>query len=210
MGRAPLAIALVGLFVVAACGGSEDIPAPPPPLRPKPVDIARPKKLLAKDDCEVTDPKDEDPAKTFQQRSIPEAERLAQQGLAKLRAASSKEVDPATREQLITEAVQDFITALLADPYNVTATYYLAAAYGRIGRVQCSINLLKRLFQMRDHASRKWQVADVIDKLLGRNKQPLDPDFNDMRDDVRFRRLIETMCARDRDKDCVLGEPVKR
>jgi hypothetical protein len=204
--RTRLATILLGLSLWTACGGAEEITPPPPPLRPKPLDVDRPKRGLAKDDCEVTDPADEDPAKTFQQRSIPEAEKLAQQGVANLKAAASKEVDPQTRESLITDAVDLFITALLADPYNVTATYYLAAAYGRIGRVECSINLLKRLMQMREHASRKDDVAAALDMLLGRNRQPLDPDFNDMRDDPRFRALIERMCERDKDKNCVFGK----
>jgi hypothetical protein len=196
----------MAVLLLFACGGAEEIQGPPPPLRPKPIDVDEPRERRAKDDCEVADPADEDPAKTFQQRSIPEAEKLAQQGVANLKAAATKEVDQQTRESLITDAVDLFITALLADPYNVTATYYLAAAYGRIGRVQCSINLLKRLLQMRDHASRKDAVAEKLDMLLGRNRQALDPDFNDMRSDVRFRSLIEKMCERDKDKDCVYGE----
>lgn len=206
MRRAPLALVIAAMMVLSACGGSEEIPPAPPPLRPKPVEVDRPHHASAKDDCEVTDPADEDPAKTFQQRSIPEAEKLAQQGIANLKAAATKEVDQATRESLISDAVDLFITALLADPYNVNATYFLAAAYGRIGRVQCSINLLKRLLQMRDHASRKDAVAEKLDMLLGRNRQALDPDFNDMRDDVRFRSLIERMCEHEKDKDCVYGE----
>jgi hypothetical protein len=202
MTRASLASLL--LLGLVACGGGGLNP-PPPPLRPKPVDIDKPRGSIARDDCEPADTADEDPAKTFGQRSIPEAEKLAQAGVSKLKAAGTKEVDRQTREQLITESVDDFNTALLADPYNVTATYHLAAAYGRVGRVQCSINLLKRLLLMRDHASRKDAVADKLDSLLGRNRQPLDPDFNDMRGDVRFRSLIERMCERDKDKECVLG-----
>jgi hypothetical protein len=206
MSRARLALVLALGFGWSACGGAEDISAPPPPLRPRPVDVAKERHASAKDDCEVADPADDDPAKSFQQRSIPEAEKLAQQALANLKAAATREVDQQTRESLITDAVELFITALLADPYNVTATYFLAAAYGRIGRVQCSINLLKRLLQMRDHASRKDAVAEKLDMLLGRNRQALDPDFNDMRDDVRFRSLIEKMCERDKDKNCVYGD----
>jgi hypothetical protein len=208
MSRARLALAVAAGLVWSGCGGAEEISPPPPPLRPKPVDVAKERHSKAKDDCEVADPADDDPAKTFQQRSIPEAEKLAQTGLANLKAAATREVDQQTRESLISDAVDLFITALLADPYNVTATYFLAAAYGRIGRVQCSINLLKRLLQMRDHASRKDDVAEKLDMLLGRNRQALDPDFNDMRDDVRFRSLIEKMCERDKDKNCVYGEAV--
>ena len=58
---------------------------------------------------------------------------------------------------------------------------------------------------MREHPSRQDFVEDKLDRLLGRNKQSLDPDFNDMRDDVRFRTLIERMCERDRDPNCVFG-----
>src|SRR5262245_33284222 len=142
------------LLVLVGCHAGEEIAPAPPPLRPKPLDVDRPKRAAAKDDCEQTTPADEEPAKPFEQRSIPEAEKLAQLALSKLTAANGKDIDRATRENLITEAVNDFITALLADPYNITATYHLAAAYGRIGRVQCSVNLLKRLVQMRTHPSR--------------------------------------------------------
>jgi hypothetical protein len=203
--RSAVVIAMLAALAWSACGGAEEIAPPPPPLRPKPVDIDKPRNSKLRDDCEQADPSDDDPAKTFQQRSIPEAEKLAQQGIANLKAAATKEVDQQTRESLITDAVDLFITALLADPYNVSATYYLAAAYGRIGRVECSINLLKRLLQMRDHASRKDAVAEKLDMLLGRNRQALDPDFNDMRADPRFRSLIERMCEHDKDKNCVLG-----
>ena len=39
-----------------------------------------------------------------------------------------------------------------------------------------------------------FDYQTVIDRLLGR-KQPLDPDFSDMRRDNRFRELIAKMCA---------------
>ncbi|HEY5949109.1 MAG TPA: hypothetical protein VIV40_26635, partial [Kofleriaceae bacterium] len=121
-----------------------------------------------------------------------------------LKAANSAEVDRMTREQYQTSAVNDFITALSADPYNVKATYGLAAAYAKIGRKQCSINLLTRLLQMRPHPSKKGEVEHFIDQLLGR-KQPLDPDFSDMRRDNRFRELIAKMCADTNDPNCVYG-----
>jgi hypothetical protein len=40
--------------------------------------------------------------------------------------------------------------------------------------------------------------------LLGR-KQPLDPDFADMRRDERFRELIKKMCEGTNDPNCVYG-----
>jgi hypothetical protein len=85
------------------------------------------------------------------------------------------------------------LSALNADPYNVHATYNLAAAYARINRKQCSLNLLERLILMRDHHSRKVEVGQKLDRLLGRNKTPLDPDFNDLRQDKRFGCLINNM-----------------
>ena len=69
--------------------------------------------------------------------------------------------DPQTREEKITRAVEDFLSALGADPYNVHATYNLAAAYARIGRKQCALNLLVRLIAMKDHHSRKVEVASL-------------------------------------------------
>ncbi|HTJ47705.1 MAG TPA: hypothetical protein VL463_36665 [Kofleriaceae bacterium] len=202
---------LILLLGLAACGGAANLTAPPPPLRPKPIEVKeKPKPVVTKTDCDPTDPNRQLPAKTFPERSIPEATKLAAEGLAKLQAAEGN-ADKPSREKLITDAVDTFITALLADPYNVNATYNLAAAYARIGRKQCSINLLERLLQMRDHESRKVDVEAKIDRLLGRKKAALDPDFNDMRADARFRTLIEKMCAGSGDPACVFGsQPTKR
>ena len=102
------------------------------------------------------------------------------------------------------QAVDDFITALRADPYNIEATYSLSAAYATIGRYQCTINLLTRLLQMRPHPAKHADVEAHIDKLLGR-KQPLDPDFAEMRKDDRFRALIQKMCEGTNDANCVYG-----
>ena len=108
-------------------------------------------------------------------------------------------------QQYQTDAVNDFITALAADPYNIKATYGLAAAYAKIGRKQCSINLLARLLEMRPHPSQHAEVEAKLDHLLGRNRQALDPDFNDMRRDDRFRALIQKMCEGTNDANCVYG-----
>ena len=155
-------------------------------------------------DCQPISPAHQLPAKAFAQRSIPESNKLAKDALDKLTTAEGK-VDKPTREGLITEAVDEFITALLADPYNVRATYNLAAAYARIGRKQCAINMLIRLLQMKNHPSRKVDVEHSIDRLLGRKRVQLDPDFNDMRADQRFRALIAKMCEGSGDPACVFG-----
>jgi hypothetical protein len=190
-----LVIALVG------CHEKQELTAPPAPLRPDPV--PKPEVVVAKD-CDATDPAVEPKFVAFDQRSIPEGSRLADQAYSKLNAANSAEIDRLTREQYQSDAVNDFITALAADPYNIKATYGLAAAYAKIGRKQCSINLLTRLLQMRPHASKKAEVDHVIDRLLGR-KQALDPDFSEMRRDNRFRELIAKMCADTNDPNCVYG-----
>ena len=189
----------------AACGGKGKLTPPPPPLRPEAKPVEKPVTNVEPADCPPTDPNDLEPAKTFDQRSIPESEKLANMSVGMLQQAQTAGIGRPAREQLITDAVTGFIHALLADPYNVNATYNLAAAYARIDRKQCAINLLERLIQMRDHESRKEAVEKKLDRLLGRNKQSLDPDFNDMRGDARFRELITKMCEGSADPACVFG-----
>jgi hypothetical protein len=203
MRHARLFIASLAVAVAAlgGCHEKQEATAPPPPLRPEPV--PKPETTVAKD-CEPTDPAIEPKFVAFDERSIPEGSRLADQAYAKLDAANAPEVDRLTREQYQGDAVNDFITALAADPYNIKATYGLAAAYAKIGRKQCSINLLTRLLQMRPHPSKKAEVEHAIDRLLGR-KQKLDPDFSEMRRDNRFRELIAKMCADTNDPNCVYG-----
>ncbi|MFT3700492.1 MAG: hypothetical protein QM831_45530 [Kofleriaceae bacterium] len=190
------------LVFLIACGGSQEMTPPPPPLRPEPEPA--PPSVKEQKDCEPTDPQTELKPLTFDQRSIPEGMRLADEGYASLNSSRSAEIDKLTREQQITDAVNSFLTALAADPYNVKATYGLAAAYARIGRKQCSINLLTRILQMRPHYSKHAEVEATIDHLLGR-KQVLDPDFADMRRDERFRTLISKMCEGTNDANCVYG-----
>jgi hypothetical protein len=190
------------LVVVAGCHGKQEVTAPPPPLRPDPE--AAPPTAKAVKDCDGTDPKSELKPLTFDERSIPEGQRLAEKANAELRTTDSADIAPSSREQAITDAVNDYVTALAADPYNVAATYGLAAAYSRISRYQCSINLLTRLLQMRPHPSKHAEVEMHIDHLLGR-KQALDADFDNMRRDPRFRELIEKMCEGTNDPNCVYG-----
>jgi hypothetical protein len=204
------AVAAFGFAVVATvaalgCGGKQVATAPPPPLRPEadPAPVSKAAAVTQKD-CEPIDADHENKPLGFDARSIPEGVRLAEQGKTKLRSAQSAEVSRPTREDLTTQAVDDFITALRADPYNVDATYSLAAAYAIIGRHQCTINLLTRLLQMRPHPSKRADVEAHLDKLLGR-KQTLDPDFAELRKDDRFRTLIQKMCEGTNDANCVYG-----
>jgi hypothetical protein len=197
-------LAALTLFGSGGCGEKQQLTPPPPPLRPE-ADAAPPKpQSAAQKDCEPVDTDHGLKPLSFDERSIPEGNRLAEQGKAKLRTAQSAEVTRSTREDMVTQAVDDFITSLRADPYNVEATYSLAAAYATIGRHQCTINLLTRLLQMRPHPSKHAEVEQHLDKLLGR-KQVLDPDFAEMRKDERFRALIQKMCEGTNDANCVYG-----
>ncbi len=193
--------ALLLAAALSGCGDKQEPTAPPAALRPEP----DPKNnIVVAKDCEPTDPSSELKPIGFDERSIPEGQRLADQAYSTLASANSAEVDRLTREQYQTDAVRDFLTALAADPYNVKATYGLAAAYAKIGRKQCSINLLTRMLQMRPHPSKKGEVEAFIDRLLGR-KQALDPDFAEMRRDKGFRELIAKMCEGTNDPNCVYG-----
>lgn len=199
-----LAVALACALFGTGCHEKDTPTAPPPPLRPEADPTPVKPAATVQKDCEPTEAGSEPKPLSFDERSIPEGTRLAEQGKAKLRTARSAEVTRATREDMITQAVDDFITALRADPYNIEATYSLAAAYATIGRYQCTINLLTRLLQMRPHAAKHADVESHIDKLLGR-KQVLDPDFAEMRKDDRFRALIQKMCEGTNDPNCVYG-----
>ena len=189
--RAPILAGLL-LTSLVACGGSKKAPAAPPPLRPTPIAQPAPT-TAAPSDCEPADPAKGLPAKIFQQRSIDESRKLALAGVGKLQSAAAKDIDRGTREQLLNEAVESLITALLADPYNVHATYNLAAAYARIGRAQCAVNLLGRLVPLRKLPSQRALVEAKLDRLFGRSeyKGRLDPDFLALRDDPRFRELAK-------------------
>jgi len=197
--RALVAAALL----LIACSKKQEITAPPPPLRPEPEPVVDTRKKLQKD-CEVFTAEMEEKPMAFDQRAITESTKLSDGARANLKLAESAEIERIQREDYITLAVRDLITALRGDPYNVSATYTLAKAYARIGRAQCSMYLLTRLLQMRPHPSKRAAVEAHLDMLLGR-KQQLDPDFAEMRRDDRFRELIKKMCEGTNDPNCVYG-----
>ena len=193
--RASMVVAALGL---AACGGKGPPPPAPPPHRPTPTEAAPAAADTgprAPADCTPTDPSAVPPSVAYPQRSIAEGENLAREGTSKLVAAEERGVDRASREQLLTEAVDLLITALAADPYNVHATYNLAAAYARIDRRQCALNLLERLVLLGRLASQQALVEEKVDRLLGRKQyaRNRDRDFDDLRTDERFRRLVRDL-----------------
>ncbi len=187
-----LAILAAVLIGFAAC--KPKVPPAPAPFRPVPVPApVKPPPPKEKTDCEPASAADALPFMKYEERkmSIDEAQDLAKEGIGLLNSAKTNGIDDAAKEQFTTQAVDQFITALLADPYNVDATYNLAASYALIERYQCSINLLERLLQMRGHPSQKATVESKLDKLLGRGKNTPDSDFDGMRADSRFRELIQ-------------------
>jgi len=197
-------LALMLAAAASGCMKKQVLTDPPAPLRPDPEPLDNKKVTVAPKDCQPTTAQDELKPIDFDQRSIPEGSRLAEEAKTLLKTAESAEVDRSLREQYTTDAVIKLITALKADPYNVTATYHLAATYARIGRGQCALNLLTRLLQMRPHQSRRVEVEAHLDRLLGR-KSTLDPNFADMRRDERFRTLVRKMCDGTNDPNCVYG-----
>jgi predicted outer membrane protein len=200
--RAAMKALALAALLFAGCAKKQEITPPPPPLRPEPEPASEAKKQAK--DCEVITTEMEEKPMAFDQRAITESAKLSDGAKANLKLADSAELERVQREDYITTAVRDLITALRGDPYNVAATYTLARAYARIGRPQCSMYLLTRLLQMRTHPSKRPAVEAHLDMLLGR-KQPLDPDFAEMRRDERFRELIKKMCEGTNDPNCVYG-----
>lgn len=193
-GRRVGVVALALAAWVGGCATTATTLPVPPPLRPKPrpgASASKQREAQDRTDCERTRRRTGLPPLSYDERSIEEAENLANQGQQMLRTAG--DIRAEEQQRLLEKAVARLITALLADPYNVHATYNLAAAYARIGRVQCAVNLLGRLIPLRKLPSQKAVVEAKIDRLFGRKeyKGRLDPDFLLLRDDPRFRDLAK-------------------
>lgn len=188
-------ICLGALIFLCDCRKSTDIPPAPAPRRPKEVKIDRGTDEIPTD-CEPTDEDTLPPSMDFKQRSIAESRNLADEGFKMLTRAEETSVPRPEREELVTRAVDRFIVALQADPYNVHATYNLAAAYARIGRPQCAVNLLDRLVNLRELPNFKAEVEEKFDRMLGRGKfrRRMDRDFHEMRDMKIFRDLVKEIC----------------
>jgi tetratricopeptide (TPR) repeat protein len=186
-----LAAALVVAGLVAGGAGCAGNPGPAPePHRPTPPDEEPVAEAPA--DCGPIGAQPE--PMPYAERSIDEAENLAESGLARMEKARDRGQSLEVRENAIAEAVDHFLTALLADPYNVQATYELAAAYAHIGRRQCALNFLARLKPLGELRSFREEVDEVVDRLLGRNRHQgrMDPAFFELRDDPGFRELVRS------------------
>lgn len=185
---------LAVLVAAPACNKNSPVEPAPTPRRPKEVKARKQEGLRT--DCKPTNPRALPPSVSYKERSIIEAKNLAEQGFTLLRQAEDRKVPRGERESMVTEAVDTLITALAADPYNVHATYNLAAAYARIGRAQCAVNLLDRLVELRRLPSQKDEVEAKLDRLLGRGRyrRRMDPDFRELRDMEIFREVIKKFC----------------
>ena len=185
-------LAALPLAVGAACHQQTGpIEPAPPPRRPTEIKVKRDRPRV--EDCQPVDVRSSPASMPYRERSISEARNLADQGFTFLKQSEERALPRTDRERYLTEAVDRFITALLADPYNVHATYNLAAAYARIDRPQCAVNLLARLVELRKLQSHQAAVEEKLDRLLGRSKfrGRLDPDFYEMRDMEIFRELVK-------------------
>jgi hypothetical protein len=184
--RATRLAALALAWGVTGCAKSPG-PAPEPKRPEPPAEIAE---EPAPADCGPAGR--ELPPVPYPERSIDESGNLADLGFARMEASRDRSQPLEAREAALSQAVDHFVTALLADPYNVRATYELAAAYATIGRRQCALNLLSRLRPLRELRSAREEVEEVIDRLLGRNRHQgrMDPAFFELRDDPGFRELV--------------------
>ncbi|ACY15889.1 hypothetical protein [Haliangium ochraceum] len=190
--RAPLRALLWALVLgLGACASNKPVPEAPSPRRPAEVEAQSPLAEVP-DDCEPELEADALPPIKYNERSVIEAKNLAEDGFTSLNRAEDGKLPKPEREKLIVEAVELFVTALQADPYNVHATYNLSAAYARIGRQQCAVNLLERLVKLHRLPSLHDEVETKLDRLLGRGRyrNDLDPDFFELRDEENFREVI--------------------
>ncbi len=178
--------ALAGSAATAGCGGATE-PAPSP-LRPEAE--PRPEVVTEPEDCEPERAGAEPLARD--DRSIEESGNLADSGFDWMDQARDRAEPLEAREAALAAAIDHFTKALAADPYNVRATYELAAAYAQIGRRGCALYLLARLQPLGELRSAQDEVEEVVARLLGRGDHEgrMDPAFFDLRDDPQFRRLV--------------------
>ena len=189
------AAALVALLVSSSARAQ----AVAEPLRPEPkalpavvekqetVPVKAQPMAQSPEDCEAVMPNEGPPPKKYKELAIDEGAAHAAEGL-KILIESEKNIPPEDVAAKIEAAVAKFFASLAADPYNVNATYNLAAAYARIGRNQCAVNLLFRLAAMKDFHSRKKAIDLKRDRFLGQAKwkgRP-DPDFSALRSTPEF------------------------
>jgi hypothetical protein len=195
-------ILLVAL--VAACGPKGPFPAADP-LRPpaQKVDSGGPVAVtpVVAADCDPLAPAQGAPAVAYKDRDEVGAQSLYKQQALPLLKNSEDSANPGgppsspDAQDAFLAAVKKFQEGLAMDPYNAHLTYNLAAAYARIGKNQCALNLLARLASFSKWPSRKANVQDCYNALTGHanfsGKGP-DPDFDGLRGDDRFKAIVKS------------------
>jgi len=84
--------------------------------------------------------------------------------------------DPGARATLTVEAITTYKKALADDPFSADATYKLAAAYARVHKKKCALDLLARLLELQKHpdfeadAKRAIRAAGADDAFKGFRK----------------------------------------
>jgi tetratricopeptide (TPR) repeat protein len=145
------------------------------------------------EDCTPVAPNEGPPPKPYKELKLEEGEATALEA-RKILFESEKNIPPEDVAGKIEGAVARFFDALALDPYNVIATYNLSAAYARIGRNQCALNLLARLVAMKNFHSRKASIDQRKDALFGTGKRKSkgpDPDFSALRGRPEFDNLVK-------------------
>jgi hypothetical protein len=198
-------IALLAVVALGACATAKAGPVSDP-LRPAaqklPPVVAQDRVVAAvvsgpldqaPDDCDAVTPDQGPPPKSVSKKDVAEAEKVASEGLHNLIAAEKQDKAYNEVATLIEQSVQQFLSALALDPLNVKATYNLSAAYARIGRNQCALNLIARLVAMHKVGERKRDCQDAFDRVYGSGgkwKDKPDPDFQYLRNDKRLTSLL--------------------
>jgi hypothetical protein len=196
---------VLGLGLAATSCATAKVPPPGDPLRPPAqklqavvsqdhVTVVSGPLEQAQDDCDAMSPDQGPPPKPVSGKDSKEAERIASEGLHNLIAAEKQDKPYSEVTVLIEQSVGQFHQSLALDPQNVKATYNLSAAYARIGRNQCAVNLVARLVAMNKLGERKKDVGDAFDRIwgsgTGRWKGKPDPDFEHLRTDKRLTDLV--------------------
>jgi tetratricopeptide (TPR) repeat protein len=195
----------VVLAVITAGCATAKVTPPGDPLRPPPQKlpavvtqtninaVVKGPVDQAPQDCEAQSPDQGPPPKSPSGKDLDEAARIASAGLRNLIDAEQQTRPASEVTSLIEQAVSRFLQSLALDPLNVKATYNLSAAYARMGRNQCALNLVARLAAMDRKGLRKKDVVDAFQRIYGSGgkwKGQADPDFQILRTDKRLTDLV--------------------
>jgi tetratricopeptide (TPR) repeat protein len=198
-------VASLGLALLCAACATAKVTPPGDPLRPSPQKlpavvsqtninaVVKGPVDQAPQDCEPMSPDQGPPPKSVSHKDAEEAQRIATDGLRNLVSAEKPGKPASEVTSLIEQSVQQFLQALSLDPLNVRATYNLSAAYARMGRNQCALNLVARLAAMNKVGIRRADCADAFHRIYGSGgkwKGNPDPDFGILRTDKRLTDLV--------------------